>query len=485
MQLLDDPDPEVRRLALTGVQGAMPGATALLSRGWEDPALTVRIEAARGWSRIRGWERGETPLEFPEALVALAVDDPADAVALAALDAVLAQAVALNAQGADARGSDPVGAQRAGEGATTIGSLLPRLEALARASGATPADAWHRPFRALTALARLDPDAAWAIVIGLEPTNPFARAQIARILGSLFEHSPSEARLRLDALARENTGDPLDGVVRDAALTVLASHVGREADPRLLEALASPDPGLVRTAARLLAGTPPAPETVEALADALRRWSGGVGGPGTPGAPGASMRATDRDARIALRERLEAQGADGARVLAELGAEPEYAALEALQGLPFPTLERLRSLEDRTVVLELEGGGVLEIRLFPFEAPSTAARLATLAESGALDGKTLHRSVPNFVVQGGSPFGNEYAGHGAYTRDELGRIGHWKGTVGVSTRGRDTGDGQLFVNTVDNLRLDHDYTVLGVLVRGIEHAEGLQEGARIVRGWLR
>ena len=36
---------------------------------------------------------------------------------------------------------------------------------------------------------------------------------------------------------------------------------------------------------------------------------------------------------------------------------------------------------------------------------------------------------------------------------------HERGTVGISTRGRDTGDAQIFVNLVDNARLDHDYTV--------------------------
>ena len=38
-----------------------------------------------------------------------------------------------------------------------------------------------------------------------------------------------------------------------------------------------------------------------------------------------------------------------------------------------------------------------------------------------------------------------------------------RGTVGISTRGRDTGDAQIFVNLIDSPRLDHIYTVFGTV----------------------
>ena len=43
---------------------------------------------------------------------------------------------------------------------------------------------------------------------------------------------------------------------------------------------------------------------------------------------------------------------------------------------------------------------------------------------------------------------------------------HRRGTVGISTRGRDTGDAQIFVNLVDSPRLDHTYTVFAEVVVG-------------------
>ena len=54
---------------------------------------------------------------------------------------------------------------------------------------------------------------------------------------------------------------------------------------------------------------------------------------------------------------------------------------------------------------------------------------------------------------------------------------HVRGTVGISTRGRDTGDGQIFVNLVDNPRLDHNYTIIARVVEGMEVVDGVLEGA--------
>ena len=110
-----------------------------------------------------------------------------------------------------------------------------------------------------------------------------------------------------------------------------------------------------------------------------------------------------------------------------------------------------------------------------------AARFERLAASGYFDGLTFHRVVTNYVLQGGSPGANEYTGDAAYTRDELGLVSHWRGTVATSTRGRDTGDGQIFINLADNLHLDHDYTVFGEVVRGMDVTDLVAEGDVITR----
>ena len=85
------------------------------------------------------------------------------------------------------------------------------------------------------------------------------------------------------------------------------------------------------------------------------------------------------------------------------------------------------------------------------------------------------------MVQGGGPGSTEYIGDRVFMRDELGRRTHGRGTIGISSRGRDTGDAQWFINLVDNPLLDHEYTVFGRIERGRAVAERIIEGDRIAR----
>ena len=103
-----------------------------------------------------------------------------------------------------------------------------------------------------------------------------------------------------------------------------------------------------------------------------------------------------------------------------------------------------------------------------------------LVKAGYYNGLTFHRILPGFIIQGGSPDANEFVGDGPFMRDELGLRSNARGTVGTSTRGRDTGDAQFYVNLVDNPRLDHEYTVFGEITRGMEVVDRITEGDTMV-----
>jgi len=107
--------------------------------------------------------------------------------------------------------------------------------------------------------------------------------------------------------------------------------------------------------------------------------------------------------------------------------------------------------------------------------PTNAARFVRLARERKLDGLTFHRVVAARLIQGGSPAANEYAGDTLYMRDEISSLSNARGSVGLSTRGRDTGDAQFFINLVDNPRLDFEYTVFGI-VQEPEDIDGILEG---------
>jgi cyclophilin family peptidyl-prolyl cis-trans isomerase len=116
-------------------------------------------------------------------------------------------------------------------------------------------------------------------------------------------------------------------------------------------------------------------------------------------------------------------------------------------------------------------------------APLAVERFLELAMTNRYyDGLTFHRVVPNFVVQGGSPGDNEYSGDKTFMRDEIGAATNVRGSVGVSTRGRNTGDAQFFVNLVDNPRLDYDYTIFAtVFPRDMAVVDAIEEGDAIAR----
>jgi cyclophilin family peptidyl-prolyl cis-trans isomerase len=207
---------------------------------------------------------------------------------------------------------------------------------------------------------------------------------------------------------------------------------------------------------------------------------------------------TSRDPRMAILERLQALG-DASQApaleayLKDFDARVALKAAEILQAwtgtprTPAPqplspptiTLATVQELRGKRLRVTMAGRGSFEIGLDVDFAPLTAVRIARRASEGYYNGLTFHRVDANFVIQGGSPGANEFMGDAFYMRDEVGI--HRRGTVGISTRGRDTGDAQLFVNLVDSPRLDHQYTVFGTVLTGMDVVDGVIEGDLIER----
>jgi cyclophilin family peptidyl-prolyl cis-trans isomerase len=291
-----------------------------------------------------------------------------------------------------------------------------------------------------------------------------------------------------DAARLEQLAGDAEPNVRTAAIDGLRRLGSPAAARAAILALESDDYQLLRSAAIALRGVaaPDREHAIKALVIALRRVS-------------ARHTDTSRDPRVAMLERLEELlPADRVNEVAAFTGDFDRAVREVAlrivaKGGQKPVPEDLRerypyqpSRADlaalpASATLQMEGGGTVVLELLGSEAPVTVARFVQLARAGYYDGLTFHRVVPNFVIQGGSPAANEYVGINDHMRDEVGLWPHVRGAVGISTRGRDTGDAQIFIDLVDNPRLDHQYTVFAQVLNGIDVVDKILEGDVIER----
>jgi cyclophilin family peptidyl-prolyl cis-trans isomerase/HEAT repeat protein len=415
---------QLRRLAAAVLAGsgspvAPSERTELLTALLADRTTIVRIEA------IRAWARQEVPINGCQRIYD-ALKDPSTPVVLAAIDALP-------------------------EFCKGDVNAVDRLTIEARTP---PENEWHLASHALVGLAKAAPKRVFIPLLGshIQHQTWQVRMYAARA-AAITDEVPSLERLAYD---REPN-------VREATLGPLRRLKADEAEPYFVSALGESDYQLLRTAANELKGAKPTPQLATGLLDALLRVT-------------AERKDTSRDTRLALLDRLRELGdpdqsgglvpllrdydIDVARAAASLiqqwTGRPQEMDPQPLQRPPAAAPS-----EARPARVTLRSGKKFSITLRGDVAPLTVARFVQLAAAGYYNGLTFHRVVPNFVVQGGSPGANEYSGDSLYMRDEISNLSNVRGAVGLSTRGRDTGDAQFFVNLVDNPRLDFEYTVFG------------------------
>ena len=145
------------------------------------------------------------------------------------------------------------------------------------------------------------------------------------------------------------------------------------------------------------------------------------------------------------------------------------------------------------LVLSLDSGGDVVIRLRPDLAPGHVARIRELAEEGFYDGVAFHRVIDGFMAQGGDPTGSGAGGSSrADLKAEFSREPHVRGTASMArTMDPDSANSQFFICFDDCRFLDGQYTVWGNVVEGMEHVDALPKGepprtpGKIVKASLR
>lgn len=158
--------------------------------------------------------------------------------------------------------------------------------------------------------------------------------------------------------------------------------------------------------------------------------------------------------------------------------------------------------ENPVATIEVENFGTITVELYPEYAPNTVANFIALANNGFYNGKTFHRTIPDFMIQGGDPNGD---GSGNATLKDIGEesedeysiagefvingfikntLKHTKGVISMARsdyssqgsttmtkKGYDSASCQFFIMTADNDSLDGKYAAFGKVLDGMDVVE--------------
>lgn len=124
--------------------------------------------------------------------------------------------------------------------------------------------------------------------------------------------------------------------------------------------------------------------------------------------------------------------------------------------------------------------GEILLKLLVEEAPGTVANFVSLCRRGYFDGKTFHRTVPNFVIQGGGNRGDGYGSEDFSIRSEFANRRYRTGAVGMASAGKDTEGTQWFITHAPTPHLDGRYTIFAQVIDGMEVVHHIEVGDQIV-----
>lgn len=128
-------------------------------------------------------------------------------------------------------------------------------------------------------------------------------------------------------------------------------------------------------------------------------------------------------------------------------------------------------------LIEMEGGGTVEIELFADAAPETVNSFVFLARDGFYDGLIFHRVIEGFVAQGGDPLGTGTGGPGYTVPRELSDHKHVEGALAMArSADPDSAGSQFYICLAETPFLDGEYAVFGMVRSGMEVVHAIPKG---------
>ncbi|HEX6373292.1 MAG TPA: peptidylprolyl isomerase [Longimicrobium sp.] len=483
-------DPEVRwRAAYALARRSEPAAAAILFRAADDAEPLVRSFVARALTGPMADSSGVGRQAAHDAVIRLATGDPEQIVrinALRTLGTYPGERTMRALIETAANGDEPYTVIAALEGMQRLGAQAALASPLLRGM---VADAARPVFVRQTALAALTAiDAAQ----GVQAAGSIARDPAWRLRASAARAIAHARPMPLGDLAAA-LRDP-DGRVASAALEEAVTVAGDTAvgsiRELLLAGLAHPDV-IARTNALGGLAALADPGTLPVILDAYERAQADSMNDAALAAVAAVEAITKKDRGAApqfaarfprsgdylVRQRVQALFGDSI-------ANPWGEALPIETGLSDREYARIAAgarARPRPRAVIQTSRGEIEVELFADDAPLTVRSFLSLAARGFFDGQEWPRVVPNFVIQGGDPRGDTSGGPGYALRDEINRHLYHRGALGMALSGPDTGGSQWFVTHSPQPHLDGTYTVFGRVVRGMEVADVILPGDRIIR----
>ena len=137
-----------------------------------------------------------------------------------------------------------------------------------------------------------------------------------------------------------------------------------------------------------------------------------------------------------------------------------------------------------TATIDTDKGQIVA-ELAAKDVPRTTNNFVFLACAGFYDGLIFHRVVREpspFVIQGGDPLGNGTGNPGYAIPDEFSPI--WKhglGALAMANSGPNTNGSQFYITLSPQSGLDNRYSVFGRVTSGMEVAQAIRQGDKILR----
>ncbi|CAM9290422.1 unnamed protein product, partial [Phaeothamnion confervicola] len=133
---------------------------------------------------------------------------------------------------------------------------------------------------------------------------------------------------------------------------------------------------------------------------------------------------------------------------------------------------RLRRLKKKAYAQLQTSHGNVNLELHCDITPRTAENFIGLCNKGYYNGTQFHRSIRNFMAQGGDPTGTGRGGESIYGgkfADEFdNRLSHsQRGVLSMANAGRDTNGSQFFLTYKSCAHLDNQHTIFGRVVGGL------------------